>query len=511
MATSAALPDDPHAPTLIARLWKPELLAILLVAVLAAFRVHGSVDPDTSWQLWTADRAFHGARLYRDIVELNPPLWFWMALPIDRVASWLGMRADALTILVIALACALSLLATGRLLTHMPERRRAMLLAYAALILFAMPWMHIGQREQIVLIGALPYAALVAARRTGRSVSPWLAAMIGAGAALGFALKHYFLLAPTALELWLVIGQRRSWRPLRPEIVALVAVGVVYAAALLIWARDFLRMIPLIRIAYGASGAPRFIDLFQPPIWVALLIAAFVLLHRRRLPFATAFLIAGIAFGAAYFIQSKGWLYHSIPLVGCVSLSLASLLAETEDPPASLRLAAPALLALPLAIAAQEARTQVYPTPELDQAIAGLAPGTSVGFLATDQAIAWSVTYQHRLRYPSRYSAFWMLRAIIRNEHRQDPDPRLLQLHRDLIHNTVVDLECAGARRIIVSRPSASGKDKDAFDILPFLLKDPEFAAFLRHYRSVARGEGLDVYDLATPLVRPASSCARGL
>jgi len=132
MATSAALPGDRHAPPLLARLRKPELLAILLVAVLAAFRVHGSVDPDTSWQLWTADRAFHGARLYRDIVELNPPLWFWMALPIDRVAHWLGMRADALTILVIALACSLSLLATGRLLTHLPERRRAIAAALFA-------------------------------------------------------------------------------------------------------------------------------------------------------------------------------------------------------------------------------------------------------------------------------------------------------------------------------------------------------------------------------------------
>ena len=48
------------------------------------------------------------------------------------------------------------------------------------------------QREQIALIWTLPYAALVAARRDGRDISPSLTALIGASARLGFALKHYF-------------------------------------------------------------------------------------------------------------------------------------------------------------------------------------------------------------------------------------------------------------------------------------------------------------------------------
>ena len=93
---------------------------------------------------------------------------------------------------------ALSLAATDRLLGHIPPLRRAMFLAYAALILAALPWMHVGQREQIVLIGTLPYAALAGARRVDRSVSPFLAIGIGIGSALGFALKQYFLIVPTS-------------------------------------------------------------------------------------------------------------------------------------------------------------------------------------------------------------------------------------------------------------------------------------------------------------------------
>ena len=45
---------------------------------------HRSIS-DVAWQLWIARRMHAGANLYRDIIETNPPLWFWMALPVDRL------------------------------------------------------------------------------------------------------------------------------------------------------------------------------------------------------------------------------------------------------------------------------------------------------------------------------------------------------------------------------------------------------------------------------------------
>ena len=523
MSTAMSFPKEPRssvgdaAARALAWFARPNVLPLLLLAVLTFFRVQGTVDQDTSWQLWVADRMHHGARLYSDIMETNPPLWFWMALPVDSLAKLLGVRSDALTIVAVAAAAALSLVATGRLLTHVAAGRRSLLLAFAALILFGMPWMHVGQREHLALLGAVPYAALIAARYAGRSVSPKLAFAIGAGAALGFALKHYFLLAPVLLELWLQFGQRRRSSLFRPEIIALLAVGAAYACAVLIWARDFLTVgVPLLRLAYGSTGATRFVELLQPPIWIALLILVAVALNYCRFgkqaPFATALLIAGIAFGAAYFIQGKGWLYHAIPLVGCLSLALASLLAELPVVGRSLRVIGPALLVLPLAAAAQEQRTWAMPSPELARSVAGLRPGTKVGFIATDLGIAWSVTYQHHLGFASRYNGFWMLRAIVRNEQRPHPDPRLLDLHRRIVAQTVLDFECAQPPRVIISRPSPDGSDSDAFDILPFFMNDPAFAAMFEHYRSIGRGPGLDVYELSSPLPRPApGTCRRGV
>ena len=66
---------------------RPLVGALLVTVLVTALRLTGSIDSDVASQLWIAQRIHEGARLYRDIVEVNPPLWFWMALPIDRLAT----------------------------------------------------------------------------------------------------------------------------------------------------------------------------------------------------------------------------------------------------------------------------------------------------------------------------------------------------------------------------------------------------------------------------------------
>ena len=75
---------------------RPLGIALAIVALLTAFRVTGTVDSDVAWQLWIAGRIHAGAHLYRDIIEVNPPLWFWMALPIDSIASAFHVRIESI-------------------------------------------------------------------------------------------------------------------------------------------------------------------------------------------------------------------------------------------------------------------------------------------------------------------------------------------------------------------------------------------------------------------------------
>jgi hypothetical protein len=489
----------------------PLLLALAIISLVTAVRLTGTVDSDVAWQLWIGQRMLGGARLYQDIVETNPPLWFWMALPVDGIASMLHMRPEAVLIIGMGVLGALALCATERLIRHIGPRRRTFLLAYGSVTLLALPWLHTGQREQIVLTAAVPYAALVAARREGRAVTLPLAVLVGIGGGLGFGLKHYFLIVPTMLELWLFVGRRAGWRPFRPETIALVAVGAGYAVALLLWDLRFLTdIVPLILIAYGPYGAPSFQSLFGLPVIVGLIILAVSVLHSRlltRAPFASALTICAVGFGLAYFIQFKGWPYHAIPLLGCASLALGALLAEGDALPEPLRFMAPGLLMLPFALTAREEMRPRLPDRDVLGSVAGLRSGDSVGFLSIETAIPWSVTLQGRYRYASRYNGFWMSEAILQNERSRSPDPRLVQLGHQIVAQTVDDFLCIPPKRIIVVRPLSRNYGPD---ILPLFLRDPRFAAVLSHYRVISR-TSLETYQLASSLPPATATCRRGV
>lgn len=492
---------------------RPVVAALVMVMIVTCARIGGTVDSDVAWQLWIAQRLHAGANLYTDIIETNPPLWFWMAVPVERLAALLHLRIECVLIAAIGLCAAVSLAATDRLARHIPAHRRALLLAYGAIALTAMPWMHVGQREQIVLLAALPYAALLAARREGRHVSPALAVSIGLGAALGFALKQYFLIVPAMLELWLLAGQRRSWRPLRPETAALAAAGAGYLALIILVEPDFLsRIVPLILLAYGAFGAPSIRYLFGPFAIIGLLMLLALglcarVLAGRGAPLASALAVAAFSFALVYFIQFKGWPYHAIPLIGCGSLALAALMAEPDRAPSFLKIFGPALLLLPLALSAEEQLNPALPSPDLINAVSGLDRGDNIAFLTTETAIPWSVTLQGGYRFASRYNGFWMMDAIIRNEDAGNPDRRLAALGRQIVSETVTDLACIPPRRIIVTRPRPG---EPAFDILPFFLRDGRFRVLLSHYRVTSR-TSLETYERAVPFAPASSGCRRGV
>jgi hypothetical protein len=491
---------------------RPLLLPFLLVACIGAIRAFGTVDSDVSWQLWIAHQLNGGARLYSDIIETNPPLWFWMGMPVDRLAQIIHIRSDHVLIAIIGVLALLSLGATNHLVRSIDAPRRAALLSYAALVLVAIPWLQFGQREQIALIGTLPYAALVGARRTGRDVHPSLAFVVGALAAAGFALKHYFLIVPILLELWLIAGEPKKWRPLRPETAAVVLVGALYAIAFVLLASSYFSVaLPLILLAYGVTGAERFVDLLQPAVLVALATLVLIAVHPRilrsdRSGFGEALVVAAAGFAGAYFIQAKGWTYHAVPLAACASLAFVSFLGAGDKPPRFATLAAPALLFLPFWIAAQQAVHEPQTEMDVRQAVEGLGAGDSVGFIGSDPALGWNVTLQRHFNYPSRYNGFWMMRAVVRNEASRNPDPRFSSLGKLVVRQTVVDFQCLPPRRIIIARPTGAARAGE-FDILAFFLRDPRFSRLLAHYRPVERSS-VEVFERISPLA-PGRDCLR--
>lgn len=362
------------------------------------------VTHDAIWQIWIGRQLLGGARLYSDIVEINPPLWFWMAMPLAGIGDGLGLSSQATITGFFCVAIALALYLT-------PRRFRLLALPVMTLL----PLQDFAQREHFALISTIPYAFLIASRASGER--PRHALAIGLFAALGFALKPYFILVPIALELLLWNRHR-----VRAETLALAGAALAYAAAVLLLAPDYLtHVVPMARRAYGA-----FIGEFTSPVLVALslvLTAGGVLIGRRKgSPASRALLLAAIAFLPAVLLQGKGWSYQTLPVRGLLFLAIAVDFAASRRNPVgdAFLLAAAALSLLPIGVYRNDFR------PEMEAHLRGIAPGSSIIVLASNPSTAWPMVEERDLRWKLSQFCLWQMAAAAKDRALEDDLRRIV-------------------------------------------------------------------------------------
>ena len=383
MASRFALPRFGEVPLVGEAAAARQLLLFLAIAAIF-FLI--PMTHDAAWQMWIGRQMLHGADLYTEIVEVNPPLWFWMSVPIAGAAEVLrvpGMAALAAFLLVAV--------AISTWLTKLVLPRDAPL--WPMLVAMVFPLQHFAQREHFALIVAIPYVLLVARRERGDAVPARDAALIGFVAALGFALKPQFALVPLVLELW-------AWnaRRIRPETIALGGSAVAYSMALLIFEPDYLRTaLPLALTAYSQFKPLELHSLL--PSLAALLFACPLLVRARGV--AAAFTVAGLAFYLVYILQLKGWPYHAVPALGMLLIA-AVLAAQGSNVRRALAFASAIVILAPNAAP--------YSTPE--RFALDLPRNTSFAALSISPRAAWPMVEARQLQWPLRYVSLWMAPTI---------------------------------------------------------------------------------------------------
>ena len=490
-------------------LW-PEALALLcwLGACLAAIGI--GVWHDITWQLWIARHLNAGMGLYSWIMEVNPPLWFWMAQPIDLLASQTGLPALRLLLAMVLLLIGLGLVLTARLCRDYPPRQRAVLYCGMLLATVLITIGDFAQREHLTLIAAIPYALLIARRAAGQHVSWQLALATALLATPMFALKHYFALIPILLECWLIWRLRRQWGPLRIETITLVLGALAYAAAILVFTPHYLSdMVPGLRLAYGDLRMSVRVFLLNP---MTLLLAAslFYFWHFRRelQPVAQAMLLVAAAFLIAYILQAKGWTYQFTPIMGALFLAQLLHLAQRPTQP-ELRLAerATAILVAGLALWSPLAlgpyRNEFAPI--YDRLLDETRPGMTAVMLTTKASRMWPMVDDTGLKWPSRYYHFWMMQAAAnRLAAGQQLDGELGNYLAQIRLDTVEDFTCNPPDFLIDDGASVDNVD---FDMLAFFRAEPRFEALMTAYAEDRQLGPFTVYRRTTSLPAPTGPC----
>jgi hypothetical protein len=516
-------------------------LALLLgITLVAEFRSYAR--PDTGFLLDAAGRVLDGARLYVDVVEINPPLVVGLnALAVQAaralgVSDILAYRLGVTAILLAALA--LSSLWLRRLLPDDVGLQRAVVLLIA-FVLFPLAGPDFGEREHLVLALLVPYVLLATARSLGQPVTPVQGVCTAVVAGVAFALKPHFLLAWLVLEAWLR-GTRRVQRwALLPETAGIAG---VLASCLLLMAVLTPEYFDLVRLLAGSYS--RFLP---EPFWHLLVtgtgsvLTLFALLTfaalRREARHPALWISLALATGAclvAGAAQQKGLRYHLYPGFALATV-LLGLVALDGTRAAGNRVR---LLYRTLAIAVLAASIAVVSLDEL-AAASGRAVDSDreefermvrlVHSRAADESV-FVMSYHIRSAYPlinysgarsaSRFPHLWILASEYLDELRRE---RPLRYHersemspteRYLNQAVLQDLE-KRPKLLLVFRPARdlplNGYRR--LDYVAYFRREPEIGMILQEYQLIAETRDYLVYQWtpsAAQRTGPAPAAAPG-
>ena len=496
--------------------WAPRIgLAAWLGALV--WYLPGAINHDTAWSLYSTGRWIDGARFYVDLVEINPPLNFYLHVPPVMFSRWTGLGLMPSFVLWTFLLVALALL----LCVHITRQQRksepyiwTVLLAGSLVTSLVVPRASFGQREHIAVVLSLPYLFGFAVRRAGGRVETSAAMLSGFLAAVGLALKPYFLLVPLMFELAGVIRARSLKAALRPDSCVLVVSGLIYGISIPIVHPEYLgELVPLALATYSwGFGVPlgQFLVQGSTLMLLGMLATYLVVRPRMRRPELTdPFWLAAVGFFGAYLWQMKGFPYHTGPVLALTFIVLLPLALRGPlvgehgllEPPQRLV----AFLGV-LVIATLFASGGRYPSSRdtpLFQLIQREAPNGTVAALATNMSFVFPLVIEADLTWASRFPTVWPVPGVWRAFHgsgRPPTEDQRLELVEimDWTRRAVAeDLRDFRPDLVIVDvRPRKSVFDPLEFDWLTWAAEDSLFREVWLDYRYLELIGPVAVYQL---------------
>ena len=309
---------------------------VFLVAILLRQAV--PLNTDVSWLLVVCERMLDGQHLYRDIIEINPPMAAFAYLPGVALARVLGVDPRHVIDAQLLLLVAASLFAVSRILRLSPSLAPlnwGPLAIWAAAVVTILPMHVFAQREHMAMLTFLPALAVYALRSNREPLPLWAILIAGVGAGITLAFKPFFTV-PAAFCILFAAIRSRSWLTLlAPEnIIAAVLVISVSAGTYVFYPEYFTVTYPLVRDTYLSWSMPASVIFLNDATLVFAIAIVSVLLARQNRtsdPLLLVTVLAAAGFAISFFLQRRGWAYHSYPMIAVALLAMGYALTAERD------------------------------------------------------------------------------------------------------------------------------------------------------------------------------------
>ncbi|HET8624039.1 MAG TPA: hypothetical protein VFM14_10790 [Gemmatimonadales bacterium] len=523
------------------------LLLGALIALTLAADCARVARADMAFLLYAAGAWLDGAKLYRDVVEINPPLVIWLNAPIVALARALGVSELRLYSFAVAGTMTALLVYGGRVARRFALRAhpelQAWLLLGTAIALFPLARADFGQREHIVLGLMLPYVLLVVARLKSVEVPRWDAGCIGVLAGTGFSLKPHFVLVwlgLEALKYWRAPAARRAPGP---EAIAVGATIALYVAAVRLLTPAYVDVVGVLGPAYAQYLHAPFLELLllAPGAGLTLFAGLALVALRRRMPDPVLGWALGVAMLGCFVAaaaQQKGLHYHFYPASALALMVLATLAPPLVIPaalPLTERIYAAVARAVLAAVglvavggtlltvlgggaAERRARAELFELVGIARSEAG---GRPVVVLSYHMDSAFPLVNYAGVRLASRFPHLWILPAMYWDSLAAGGAVRYRDLgdmpaaERWLNQGVREDLLAADPRLMIVLRPArdAGMNGPRRMHYVRYFSRQPELATLFGRFHLLRRVGEFDVYvrgDAGAPAARSLPSAAPG-
>ncbi|MBB4633782.1 GtrA family protein [Sphingosinicella soli] len=457
---------------------------------------------DTSWYLVATEKFLNGARLYVDVIEINPPLAFYVTAPPIIVSELFGGGSTSAFLLYVTTLLFISLAWSGRIVAAsegLVHAERIVLFGGVILSLILLPIPFVGQREHLMLVFSLPYFLALCLDPSGSNRKPMESFALGAFAFFGLAMKPYFLFAPLLVSAVAALQNKTLRVIISIENITIALLCGLYFLFIVVFHKEYIdHIVPMATEVYHAYGYEFFLVFTKPHFLVFPVVLYLIILQTGRLRDSYALRLFAVATGfcAAYLVQFKGWPSHAYPMNVFLLLTLCAMIARGFGRKISALaavLAAAVMLLPPVLEGPYKSRLlrpflAAYPVP-------GVAP--SVLVLSSNLWASFPFVNLTGATWASRFPAQWLVPGavgLLAEPHcRADPQScsKVKQILNYSRQATVDDLIAFKPGHVFVDeRKRKSYFVGEKFNYLDYLSDDPRFASLWKSYRKVAFVQG---------------------
>lgn len=315
------------------------LCVLLLFAVSYVLQSCTFLNWDVQSMYLFAKEILSGKDYLHGFTNNNPPFIFFLNMPLVWFSQFFHIWPVMVIRIFTYLMAAISLWVVNNVLTllfsHKDALKKNCLLFVIAFSFLILPAYEFGQREHLTIMLSLPYIFLTVARVLNKHPGYLFAVLVGVMAGIGIAIKPYFILMPILNELYLLYRKRDVKNLVRPELVALIFVHLIYIGMILAITPNFFNWVFNVILKFEITTATysykHVIIYSQAPLLFLVSLFGFFLVRKKADALTGEvlrfLLVSNFAFLLIFILPRRAWYYHELPSDSYSLIILAILVA----------------------------------------------------------------------------------------------------------------------------------------------------------------------------------------